>query len=128
MYSDLQDGRPGPNLHRSNKVPSFVPSEYYSGFLQPLTISSLTVWAQHTLGLLLQMPLEIFDKKNLWPLHLEWPLVLVLYISIGLFINVWSFDCTSATGSGKDGPSNLRLLLYLTVLSRSLIIVLSNVL
>ena len=52
------------------------------------------------------------------------------------FSTVWPLDCTAVAGSGKVGPSNLRLTslvelllaLQLTVLSRCVIVLLSNVL
>ena len=100
-----------PNIYRGDKVPSFVPSECYSGLLQPLDLSMLTDWAEHSL--LLRMWYNTYYHQHLcgkflWPLHLGWLFVLDLYIKVyDRCLNACSFDCTTIAWSGKVGSLNL---------------------
>ena len=60
-----QQSGPCPNLFREEKALILVPSDCYSGIPQPLDLSSLTVWPEHSL--LWRMSMNIFDILFLSP-------------------------------------------------------------
>ena len=104
------------NLLRGDKVLIFVPSDCYSGLLQPSDLSSLS--AGRSIACHIRMSLYIFllyyinhlcftciDCYDLFAWGGCWFVVYIMMF-IYKFLNVCPFDYTAVAGSGKFGPVN----------------------
>ena len=110
----LYDG-PWPNLLRGDKVLIFVPSDCWSGLLQPSDLSSLS--AGRSIACPIRMSLYIFLLSHIY--HLCFTCIDFYDLSawsgcwIDVYIrfiykiwNVWPFDYTAVAGSGNVWPVN----------------------
>ena len=106
-----------PNLRRGDKVLNFVPSDCLSGLLQPLDLSSRSIACSCGFHLIFWYTSNTYYHQHLcdkvlWPLQLEWLLVLVsvwrhIYKCVKCFI-FWSHKCCGIQ-VGWLGPKSHRL-------------------